>query len=172
MVVPEGYIPGFVCSLETCSVELWGFIHYQPSMPGNAIFLAIMVLLWIAQLWLGIKHKSTWFCTAMLLGLASEALGYISRLLLHGNPFWRDYFLWYLICLTIGPVFIAAAIYFTLGGIVVICGEDASRIKPRTYTIFFVACDAISLVVQAVGGGIAASVPLTNQYMVWIIGVF
>jgi hypothetical protein len=147
MVLPAGYVPGFVCTLETCSVKIWGFIHYQPSTPGNALFLAIMILLGLAQLWLGIKYKSSWFCIAMLLGLLSEELGYISRILLHGDPFYRAYFLWYLICLTIGPVFIAAAIYFTLGRIVVIFGEETSRIRPRTYTLFFMGCDVISLVV-------------------------
>lgn len=102
----------------------------------------------------------------MCLGLLTETAGYVSRVLLNGNPFNRDYFLWYLITLTIGPVFIAAAIYLTLGRIVVVYGEAISRIKPRTYTTFFLGCDIVSLVVQAVGGGIAASTPVTNQSMV------
>lgn len=74
----------------------------------------------------------------------------------------------YLICLTIGPAFIAASIYLCLGRIVVIYREDISRIRPRNYTIFFMGCDFVSLVVQAIGGGIAASYPLTNQKMVRI----
>jgi len=45
-------------------------------------------------------------------------------------------------------------------------GEEISRIRARSYTVFFMGCDVLSLVVQAVGGGIAASYPLTNQYMV------
>ena len=102
----------------------------------------------------------------MLLGLVTEILGYIARILLHSDPFDRNYFLWYLITLTIGPVFIAAAIYLSLGRIVVVYGDGISRIKPRTYTVFFVGCDFISLCVQAAGGGIAASTPLTNPYMV------
>lgn len=105
---------------------------------------------------------------AICLGLLTETVGYIARVLLNGNPFSRDYFLWYLITLTIGPVFIAAAIYLTLGRIVVINGEAISRIKPRSYTTFFLGCDIVSLVVQAVGGGIAASTPLDNPHMVSI----
>ena len=49
-------------------------------------------------------------------------------------------------------------------------GWKISRFRPRWYTIFFMGCDFFSLVVQALGGGIAASVPLTNTTMV--SGVF
>ncbi|KAI6780466.1 uncharacterized protein J7T54_002864 [Emericellopsis cladophorae] len=166
MSAPEGYIEGFVCTLDTCSVEDWGYIRYRPSVPGNAIFLAVMAVLALAQLYLGFRHKTRGFMITMCLGLTTETLGYVSRVLMNGNPFSRDYFLWYLITLTIGPVFIAAAIYLTLGHIVVAHGESISRIKPRTYTTFFVGCDIVSLVVQAVGGGIAASTPVTNPYMI------
>ncbi|KAF5009328.1 hypothetical protein FDECE_4426 [Fusarium decemcellulare] len=166
MSAPEGYIEGFVCTLDTCSVEQWGYIHYQPSVPGNAVFLAVMAILAICQLYLGIRHKTRVFMITMCLGLVTETVGYIARVLLNGNPFNRDYFLWYLITLTIGPVFIAAAIYLTLGRIVVVHGEAISRIKPRSYTTFFLGCDIVSLVVQAVGGGIAASTPVTNQPMI------
>lgn len=162
----DGYIEGFVCTLSTCAVEDWGYIRYRPSIPGNALFLAIMAILAIGQLVLGIMHKTKSFAVTMCLGLVTEAAGYVARVLINGNPFSRDYFLWYLITLTIGPVFIAAAIYLTLGRIVVVYGEGISRIKPRTYTTFFLGCDIVSLCVQAVGGGIAASTPLTNQAMV------
>ncbi|KAK1716714.1 hypothetical protein CaCOL14_011683 [Colletotrichum acutatum] len=166
MSAPEGYIPGFVCTLDTCSVEQWGFVRYRPSVAGNVLFLVIMALLACGQIFLGIKHKTRGFMIAICLGLLTETVGYIARVLLNGNPFSRDYFLWYLITLTIGPVFIAAAIYLTLGRIVVINGEAISRIKPRSYTTFFLGCDIVSLVVQAVGGGIAASTPLDNPHMI------
>ncbi|OHE92726.1 RTA1 like protein [Colletotrichum orchidophilum] len=166
MSAPEGYIPGFVCTLDTCSVEQWGFVRYRPSVPGNVIFLVIMAVLACGQIYLGIVHKTKGFMIAICLGLLTETVGYIARVLLNGNPFSRDYFLWYLITLTIGPVFIAAAIYLTLGRIVVVHGEAISRIKPRSYTTAFLGCDIVSLVVQAVGGGIAASSPLDNPHMI------
>ncbi|KAF4983053.1 hypothetical protein FZEAL_1453 [Fusarium zealandicum] len=166
MSAPEGYIEGFVCTLDTCAVEDWGYVRYRPSVAGNAVFLAVMAILAICQLYLGIRHKTKSFMITMCLGLVTETLGYVSRVLMNGNPFMRDYFLWYLITLTIGPVFIAAAIYLTLGRMVVVHGESISRIKPRTYTTFFLGCDIVSLLVQAVGGGIAASTPVTNQYMI------
>lgn len=166
MGLPADYVPGFVCHLGTCNITEWGFVHYQPSMPGNVLFLVIIDFLGLVQLLMGAYYSTGIVCISMLLGLASESSGYIARILLHLDPFNRAYFLWYLICLTIGPVFISAAIYMCLGRIVVVYGENISRIKPRTYTLFFFGCDAIALVVQAVGGGIAASAPITNQPMV------
>lgn len=63
----------------------------------------------------------------------------------------------YLICLTIGPAFLAAAIYLCLGRIVVVYGESISRIQPRIYSIIFISCDFLSLVLQAAGGALAAT---------------
>lgn len=36
-------------------------------------------------------------------------------------------------------------------------GEGASRIKPRTYTLVFISCDFVSLVLQGAGGGLTAT---------------
>ena len=60
-------------------------------------------------------------------------------------------------CLTIGPAFLAAAIYLCLSRIVVVYSESASRLRPANYTLIFVGCDFLSLLLQAAGGGIAAS---------------
>lgn len=62
----------------------------------------------------------------------------------------------YLICLTIAPAFISASIYICLGRIVVIYGEDISRLRPRTYTIVFIICDVVSLLLQASGGAVTS----------------
>lgn len=170
--IPEGYIQGFVCTLATCDVTKWGFVKYQPSLPGNSLFLAIFLLIIALQVYLGIKYHTAAITFAMVCGGISEVIGYLSRILLHGNPFYQPYFLVYLINLTIAPVFFSAAIYLCLGRIVVIFGEEISRVKPRWYTWIFLTCDFLSLVVQAVGGGIAASVPLTNQKAVCIVLLF
>ncbi|XMA14633.1 hypothetical protein WAI453_007424 [Rhynchosporium graminicola] len=164
--IPADYNPNFICSLATCSVKIWGFVKYQPSLPGNILFLVLIDLLGLAHLILGAWYHTGTVCVAMVLGLAAESTGYVARILLHFNPFYRIYFLIYLIDLTTGPAFFAAAIYLTLGRIVVAYSENISRIKPCTYTIFFIGCDFISLSIQAVGGGIAASYPITKPKMI------
>ncbi|KFY94515.1 hypothetical protein V500_03197 [Pseudogymnoascus sp. VKM F-4518 (FW-2643)] len=164
--VPEGYIEGFVCTLSTCDVHEWGFVKYIPSLGGNLFFLVLIYLFVFAQIWLGVKYRTTSICLCMLAGLGLESAGYIGRILLHTDPFYRPYFLLYLVSLTLGPVFFAAAIYLCLGRIVVIVGQEISWLKPRTYTFVFVACDVLSLLIQAIGGVIASIFPLTNQTMI------
>ena len=68
----------------------------------------------------------------------------------------------YFIPLGLGPAFLTASIYLTLGRIVVVYGERFSRFLPRTYTLVFVSCDILSLCVQAVGGALTSSAETDN----------
>ncbi|EHL01200.1 putative Sphingoid long-chain base transporter RSB1 [Glarea lozoyensis 74030] len=130
---------------------------YLPTIPGNAIFAGLFGLFIIVQLFLGIKHKTWGFMTALCMGLVLECVGYIARVLMHDDPFNGDWFLMSLVVLTIAPAFITAGVYLCLARIISVYGEHLSRFKPRTYTIVFVTCDFICLVLQGLGGGIAAS---------------
>jgi hypothetical protein len=56
-----------------------------------------------------------------------------------------------------GPAFLSAAIYLCLSRIVILYGPKLSRFSPRTYTITFISCDIFSLVLQAIGGGMAST---------------
>lgn len=55
------------------------------------------------------------------------------------------------------PAFFAAGIYIILGRLIRTFGSHVSPIKPNTYLYIFCTVDLISLVVQAVGGGAAAT---------------
>ncbi|KAG8748533.1 hypothetical protein FRC10_003667 [Ceratobasidium sp. 414] len=50
------------------------------------------------------------------------------------------------------PSFMTAASFIILGGIIRILGYQYSRLSPKLYTIVFVTCDLIALVIQAIGG--------------------
>lgn len=63
----------------------------------------------------------------------------------------------YLITLTIGPAFLSGSVYLCLSRIVVAYSQSISRLKPRTYTLTFMACDFLALVLQAAGGAIAST---------------
>ena len=63
----------------------------------------------------------------------------------------------YLVAMTVAPAFLSAAIYLCLGRIIVIYGEGISRLRPGTYTLIFVCCDFLSLLLQAAGGAITAT---------------
>ena len=55
------------------------------------------------------------------------------------------------------PAFLTAAIYLSLSRLIVVHGVHHARFAPHTYTIIFVTCDLVSLVLQAAGGGLAAT---------------
>jgi len=57
----------------------------------------------------------------------------------------------------LAPSFLAAGIYVTLKHLVLYCGPEVSRLKPRLYPWVFIGCDFGSIVLQAIGGGVAAS---------------
>jgi len=147
-----------LCSLQTCDMTLATF-DYRASLPGNALYAAIFGIYLLMNIYLGIRHKTWGYMTAMTVGLAGEIVGYIGRILLWQNPFdpTGNNFLIYIVCLTISPALISAAIYLCLARIVVVFGEDISRFRPRTYTLIFCSCDLFSLVLQALGGGMTSS---------------
>ncbi|CZR53242.1 related to YER185w, Rta1p [Phialocephala subalpina] len=145
-----------LCTLETCDLSMASFL-YLPTVPGNAIYAAIFGIYVIAQLYLGIRHRVWGYMSAMVLGMIAEIIGYVGRVMLHNSPFNNNDFLTYLICLTIAPALLSASIYLCLSRIVIVYGENLSRFKPRTYTLFFCTCDLICLVLQGMGGGIAST---------------
>ncbi|KAF7947370.1 uncharacterized protein EAE97_004619 [Botrytis byssoidea] len=145
-----------LCTLETCDLSLSAF-EYRPTVVGNTIYAALFAVFAIGQLALGIKFKTWGYMVAIILGLVTEILGYIARVLIYNYPFEHDYFLMYLICLTIAPAFLTAGVYLCLSRIVIIYGQEISRFRPATYTIIFCTCDLISLVLQAAGGAIAST---------------
>jgi hypothetical protein len=147
--------PDTLCTLSTCDLSLAHFT-YLPSLGGNALYAVIFGLFIVGQLYLGIKHRTWGFMTAMSSGLVLEIIGYIARIMMNSNPFNKNSFLLYLICLTIAPALISAAVYLCLARIVVVYGEGASRFRPATYTLLFCGCDFFSLLLQAVGGAIAS----------------
>lgn len=50
--------------------------------------------------------------------------------------------------LIIAPVFFTAALYVLLGILINVLGRESSLLSAKMYTIVFLSCDVISLVVQ------------------------
>ncbi|CRG89950.1 putative protein C17G6,02c [Talaromyces islandicus] len=92
-----------------------------------------------------------------------EVVGYLARYLAHDDPFKDTYYLMQIVLLTLAPVFICASIYICLGRIVSVYGKHISRLPPVWYTIIFVTCDFISLVLQGTGGGLTSSAETTDE---------
>ncbi|KAH8688745.1 RTA1 like protein-domain-containing protein [Talaromyces proteolyticus] len=144
------------CSVGTCPLSC-AQVKYLPTLAGNAVYAAVFGLLLIAQLGLGIKYKTFGFMVGMICGLILEVVGYVGRIMLHDNPFDFNNFIIYLVPLTIAPAFLTGALYLCLSHIIIVYGQQISRLSPRTYAITFMTSDFISLVLQGAGGGLAAT---------------
>ena len=73
--------------------ESWQAILYRPSVAGNSIYMVIFLLILIAQIFLGVRHKTWTFLGGMVPGLLGEIVGYMGRILLWHNPYIMNYFL-------------------------------------------------------------------------------
>lgn len=121
------------CTIETCSIYT-SFYNYRIDLVPNAVFLALFGL--AIPFFYGVffyTKRGFWFMTAMQLGLASEVVGYIGRILSYNNQWDLNGFLINNICLTLGPAFLSAGIYLCLGRIVRVYGSQNSRIRPDLF---------------------------------------
>ncbi|KAH7321079.1 RTA1 like protein family [Stachybotrys elegans] len=132
--------------------------EYRINLAANIAFLAIFGTSLLG--YLGVyawARIGTGFTVALSLGVLCEILGYAGRTMSYYNQ-WEDIgFYIQICCLTFGPAFMAAGIYLCLRRIVVAFGRENSRIPPEYYTRIFIPCDLIALVLQALGGALAAS---------------
>jgi hypothetical protein len=128
-----------------------------PSFGGNLAMSVVMGVFILCHGLLGAWFRTWWFGVSFVIGIILEMLGYIGRTISGHNPQSLNPFLIQIICLTIAPCFIMAGIYYLLGQLIQIYGTQYALLKPMWYSYIFISCDIISLVVQAAGGGIAAT---------------
>ncbi|KAK1978895.1 RTA1 like protein [Colletotrichum cereale] len=96
------------------------------------------------------------FNIAMSLGVLTEIIGYVGRVMSWTNQWEETGFMIQVCALTTAPAYLSAGIYLCIRQIVTAFGPNNSRIPPEWYTRIFIPCDLISLVLQAVGGALAS----------------
>ena len=69
-------------------------------------------------------------------------------------------------CLVIAPTFYSAALYWAAGLAIANVAPQKSWLSGRAFKTFFIAADLVSLIVQAVGGGMAGSAVGTDPQQV------
>lgn len=86
-----------LCTPCTCPLQLEGiqlaWIDYYPSLAGNVLFAAIFGILFVLQIFLGLRHKTRGYMITMSMGLILEIVGYVGRILLRSSMFEFSYFL-------------------------------------------------------------------------------
>ena len=86
------HIPSYKCTLETCCLAQSSFL-YRPSYGGNLFFAVFFGVFLMPQLGLGVWYRTWGFAITMFFGLVLELIGYISRVMIHNNPFADNPFL-------------------------------------------------------------------------------
>ncbi|UKZ65390.1 uncharacterized protein TrAtP1_006583 [Trichoderma atroviride] len=114
------------CTLSVCAVEE-SILAYRPWLAANIFFAAYFGAVALVHVYLGWRWKSWGFMVGMLLGCASEIIGYIGRIMLWNNPFSFPGFMIDIVCLTTAPVFFTGSIYVTLSKTINFFGPELSR---------------------------------------------
>ncbi|KAM0563401.1 hypothetical protein ACHAPJ_001122 [Fusarium lateritium] len=132
-------------------------LGYVPNK-GSSIFFTIgFAILFFSAVGLGV-WKRTWTYAATLgAGLLLEMIGYIGRIQMDPNPWNSSAFQTQICCIIIAPTFICAAIYLTLKHVALALNPSISRVHPRWYPRIFLPADLSCLIIQAIGGGVAAA---------------
>lgn len=139
-----------------CPVEA-SIYGYYPSLFANWFFVAFFGLFTFLNVFFGWRYRTWSYMAGMTLGCVSSAIGYAGRVMMNPNPFNGFAFKLQITLLIVAPAYISAAIYLTLKHVCLCFGEKWSRIPARFYTWIFISADTLSLALQGVGGGLAAS---------------
>ncbi|RAL15500.1 RTA1 domain-containing protein [Aspergillus homomorphus CBS 101889] len=137
-------------------VEGYGTSYgYRPSLAAGIVFCVLFGVSMLAHM-VQMVWKRTWWCSVFVLGCATEVLGWAGRTWSAECPYNSTAFLMQISTLIIAPTFFTAGIYVLLGRFISLLGRETSMLRPKLYLWIFVTCDIVSLVVQAIGGGLAS----------------
>lgn len=127
---------------------------YVPSLTAGIIFGALYGLSSLYLFVQGIRRRR-WFLVICFGGLA-ESIGWICRAVAHYYPCIENVFIVQIVLLIFAPAFFSAGLYVMLATLIRV-RPDKSYWKPKTYLWFFCLCDLVSLVLQSLGGALAAT---------------
>ncbi|KAK4113119.1 RTA1 like protein [Canariomyces notabilis] len=159
----SGLPPGFIPSYETCH-EVSAYcpvkattIGYAPVKGLNIFLAAGYALAAVITLGVGVWKRTWSFSLSVAAGCILECVGYVGRALLADNPWNGDAFKIQIVALVLAPTLICVGLYLTLKHAVTNLNRSLSRLSPKLYPAIFVPADVSCLIVQAIGGGVAAA---------------
>lgn len=136
----------------------YGYVpHLAPGIVFTTLFAICTVLHIIQASW-----KRRWWCVVFAIGALTETIGWGGRTWSSHCPNNLNAFLMQICTLILAPTFFTAGIYIILGRLIQLFGRHTSPISAAAYLWIFCTCDVISLVIQAVGGGMAATAVAAN----------
>jgi len=131
--------------------------NYVPTEYVCAIFVALYGLSTLIHVGQMFRYRLWWLLPTVVLAGLAEVLGWSARLWSSKNPLLNTPFLIQISTTIIAPTPLVAANFLIFGKMIRRLGGSYSRLSPRFYAILFCSFDIVSLVIQAVGGGMASS---------------
>ncbi|KAJ7323861.1 RTA1-domain-containing protein [Mycena albidolilacea] len=132
----------------------YGYIPHEYVAIIFVILFGISTILHIGQ---ATYYRMWWLLpTACLCGLG-ELVGWSGRLWSSFSPSFSDPYMMQITSTIISPTPLIAVNFILLSWIVTRLGPCYARLTPIWYTILFLSCDILALVIQGAGGGIASS---------------
>ncbi|KAI5998517.1 RTA1 like protein [Pisolithus orientalis] len=149
-----GYPIGLVSDTVDTNI---GPYNYVPTQWICIMFLALFGVSIALHLFESLVFRMWWLTPTVILAGLLEVLGWSARLWSSINPSLLTPYEIQLVGTIVAPTPFIAANFLVLGRIIIWFGPQYSRLPPKLYTILFCSFDVICLVIQAVGGAIAAS---------------
>ncbi|KAJ6622283.1 RTA1-like protein [Mycena sp. CBHHK59/15] len=138
----------------TAQLSQYGYVPHESVAIIFLTLFGISTLLHIAQ---ATYFRMWWLLPTACLCGAGELVGWSGRLWSSFSPELGDPFMMQITTTIISPTPLIAVNFILLSRIISRLGPCYSRLTPKWYTIIFVSCDIIALVIQGLGGGIASS---------------
>ncbi|KAI1372396.1 RTA1-domain-containing protein [Hypoxylon crocopeplum] len=165
-MIDKSYLPEALRDANNCQQELIpGFNYaygYRPSLVAGIIFCVLFGIPFFGHALQTIRLRR-WTSALLSIGALTELIGWAGRTWSAECPYNSNAFLIQITTLIIAPVFFTAALYVLLGQFINILGREYSLLSARMYTIVFMTCDVVSLVVQAAGGAMASMASSNNK---------
>ncbi|KAI5999246.1 RTA1-like protein, partial [Pisolithus albus] len=145
------------------SAESVGPYNYVPTEWICITFVALFGINTALHLYQSWRFRLWWLIPTVVLAGILEVLGWSARLWSSINPTLLTPFEIQLVGTILAPTPFLAANFLVLGKIIEQLGSQYSRLSPKLYTLVFCAFDVICLIIQAVGGAMAANEVNQNQ---------
>ncbi|GAA5990631.1 hypothetical protein JCM10908_003161 [Rhodotorula pacifica] len=130
---------------------------YVPSISLAVVFLVVFGITSLLHLVQLVISRRYWWMVCMVIGGVLEVLGWAARLWAHWAPLSFNAYVMQICCLIIAPTFYSASLYWAGGLAIAHVAPQKSWLSGNAFKITFIIADVVSLVVQAVGGGMAGS---------------
>lgn len=124
-----------------------------PKVASGAVFLVLFSIVFVTNIVTCVYYNQLWFLSAWSIGLGLEIIGYGGRIWWAQQNDSLNAYVMMLVCVTIAPCFMMLCFYYIMAQMVLVYGNNFSKLRSTKYYVLFIIWDLISLVLQAAGSG-------------------